>query len=99
MSPFLFLSHLFSLFLVVLWAIFTSLPQPLFAVLAFLFVEHFSSMLPVGLGFAAGAMIFVAMFELAPEAIEASNTHTAAGVGVIACSFMIMFQEAIKDNV
>jgi len=52
------------------WSVFSSLPQPLIAPLAFLFVEQFRSVLPVGLGFAAGAMIWMVATELMPEAIQ-----------------------------
>ncbi len=50
-----------------LWSIFSSLPQPLMAVPAFLFVETFRQALPAGLGFAAGAMLYVIAVELAPD--------------------------------
>ncbi len=52
------------------WSIFSSLPQPLMAIPAFLFVEVFKEYLPFGLGFAAGAMIWMVFADLIPEALE-----------------------------
>jgi ZIP family zinc transporter len=51
-------------------AVFSSLPQPLGAVLAFAFVRVAREFLPYGFGFAGGAMIFLVLTEFIPEALE-----------------------------
>jgi zinc transporter, ZIP family len=51
------------------WAIFSSLPQPIGAVLAFGFVQIARELLPFGFGFAAGAMIYLVLTEFVPEAL------------------------------
>jgi ZIP family zinc transporter len=52
------------------WAIFSSLPQPIGAVIAFYFVRLARQFLPFGFGFAAGAMIYLVLTEFIPEALE-----------------------------
>ena len=52
------------------WAIFSSLPQPVGAVIAFYFVTLAKEFLPFGFGFAAGAMIYLVATEFVPEALE-----------------------------
>jgi len=51
-------------------AIFSSVPQPIGAVIAFIFVREARMFLPVGYGFAAGAMIYLVMTEFIEEAME-----------------------------
>lgn len=52
------------------WAVFSSLPQPVGAVIAFYFVRIAKETLPYGFGFAAGAMVYLVLTEFIPEALE-----------------------------
>ncbi len=51
-------------------AVFSSLPQPIGAVIAFAFVSWAEAFLPFGFGFAAGAMVYLVATEFIPEALE-----------------------------
>ncbi len=50
--------------------IFSSLPQPIGAVIAFVFVREARQFMPIGFGFAGGAMIFLVVTEFVEEAQE-----------------------------
>ena len=81
-----------------LWAIFTSLPQPLMAAPAFWFVELFRPVLPVGLGLAAGAMIWMVFSELFPEAQEKVDSSSAATAVTLAFALMMAFQLLVLSH-
>ena len=51
-------------------AFLTSLPQPIAAVPASILSWIFQPLMPVLMGFAAGAMFFLVLFELIPQALE-----------------------------
>ena len=72
-----------------LWSIFSSLPQPLLAIPAFLFVLSFAPWLPVGLGIAAGAMLWMVFSELLPEASEATKSETVGVIVTVAFALML----------
>jgi zinc transporter ZupT len=74
------------------WSIFSSLPQPLLAVPAFLFVQAFAAALPYGLGFAAGAMMFMVFEELLPEAYGDAPRASVAALASLFLVAMVAFQ-------
>ena len=78
------------------WSIFSSLPQPLMAVPAFLFVEAFRPVLPYGLGFAAGAMAFMVFLELLPEAYRDGEKTQIGLIVSVSLGAMVLFQHALS---
>lgn len=70
------------------WSVFSSLPQPIGAVVAFSFVRVARATLPYGFGFAAGAMVYLVLSEFIPEALEtgaelAGNGYRELLVGMV----------------
>lgn len=74
------------------WSIFSSLPQPLLAVPAFLFVDTVQGVLPAALGFAAGAMVWMVARELLPEALTQTSARAVAATAIISFAAMLTFQ-------
>jgi len=76
------------------WAVFSSLPQPVGAVIAFTFVRLARVLLPYGFGFAAGAMIYLVLTEFVPEALALGKSLPSEGkpelVGGMLVGILIM---------
>jgi zinc transporter ZupT len=77
------------------WSVFSSLPQPLMAVPAYLLVEWFEPILPVGLGFAGGAMVWMVGAQLLPDALRTSAPVPVALATAAATAAMIAIQVAL----
>ncbi len=80
-----------------LWSVLTSIPQPIMAVPAYLAVQEFLPFLPIGLGFAGGAMLYVAIFELLSEAAEELGIAKAGAMSIVAAACMAAMQAVLKD--
>ena len=72
------------------WSIFSSLPQPLVAVPAYLFVVLFEPLLPVGLGLAAGAMVWMCLAEMLPDAASRCGKPVAGGITAATAAVMLV---------
>lgn len=78
------------------WAAFlTSLPQPIAAVPAAILSWVFQPLMPLLMGFAAGAMIFLVVLELIPEALEKEPPAVVAWNFIGGFSLMILIQVAL----
>jgi len=76
-----------------LWSVASSLPQPIMAVVAYIFVEKCVYLLPAGLGFAAGAMVWVSLTELMREALEEISVWSMLFVTALSSYFMVVLQD------
>jgi len=84
------------IYLAAVIATLTSVPQPLMAVAAFRFVETFQSLLPIGLSFAGGAMIFVSVCDLLTEAFDALGRLRAVGFAAGSFALMLIVQNGLE---
>jgi ZIP family zinc transporter len=76
-------------------AVFSSLPQPIGAAIAFTFVTWAESFLPFGFGFAAGAMIYLVITKFIPEALKTGadlqhSGHRALIIGILVGGGLMM---------
>ncbi len=69
------------------------------AIPAYMFVERFVPYLPVGLGFAAGAMSYVAIFELIVEALQDTSILVTGTVSSLSCLLMMVIQQTVKVSI
>lgn len=74
------------------WSVFSSLPQPLMAVPAFLFVQWFEPVLAGGLGFAGGAMVWMVARELVPDATGDLRRRDVGAIVLVATLAMVALQ-------
>ncbi|KAG2492412.1 hypothetical protein HYH03_009355 [Edaphochlamys debaryana] len=77
------------------WTLLSALPQGIVAVPSYIFVETFTNVLPLALGFAAGCMIWIVFAELIPDALEtAEHAHVATAAtlsaAVLQCISMLI---------
>jgi len=67
------------------WAAITGVIEPIFSVIAMMAIDFSAAILPIGLGFAAGAMAYVVVAEMVPESWKHGyhREATAAAIGGI----------------
>jgi zinc transporter, ZIP family len=73
-------------------AVATSLTQPLATIPAVLLAWFFTPLMPILMGFAAGAMIFLVILELIPEALQTESPRRIAWAFTAGFCLMLMVQ-------
>jgi ZIP family zinc transporter len=73
-------------------AFLTSLPQPIAAVPAVFASWVFQPLMPVLMGFAAGAMIFLILMELIPDALHTDKPRPIAWAFTAGFCLMLLIQ-------
>ena len=73
-------------------AVFTSIPQPIACIPAVFLAWFFQPLMPLLMGFAAGAMIFLVILELIPEALNTASPVKIAWSFVLGFCFMMLIQ-------
>lgn len=84
-----------SIFRCFLFAFLSSLPQPIAAVPAGLLVWLFEPLMVPLLGFAAGAMIFLVLLELLPDALSSRHPTEIAWAFTLGFSLMVLVQAVL----
>jgi ZIP family zinc transporter len=77
------------------YAILTSLPQPAFAVPSYLLVSVVKPLLPAGLGFAGGAMIYLVVAELIPTGLEGGSRSQTAWAFLVGLVLMLLLTSGL----
>lgn len=72
------------------WSIFSSAPQPIAAIPAFLAVKVFEPLLPFGFGLAAGAMFFLVLSEMIPESRANDAERLTSALAAMAGFLLLM---------
>jgi ZIP family zinc transporter len=85
-----------SVLMTTIYCILSSAPQPLISIPSFIMVQYFTTILPFGFGIAAGAMLWLTVAEILPEAFEdLQDSSIAASVVVMSMAAMAGFQSWI----
>ena len=78
-------------------SILTSVPQPIMAVPSALLAWAFEPLLPIGLGFAGGAMIYIVISELIPDALKEGGPSLTAWGTMIGLTGMLLITTILNS--